>query len=164
MTLNVAVGVSECMRRDVEDFGLSEVSASSKQWSPSFFQTAGKLKTLVAPIVMPAEATKLCEVVLISKKSVCGYVAFKKIKNDEMRVEDRSGAVCCVQAEAFEFSCWESECIHSFHPERSRNGQKGTIWTRSLWSGNLPLSCSCAVTFFLSFFLFLLHFCRSDKF
>lgn len=91
MTLNVAVGVSEYMRRDVEDFGLSEVSASSKQWSPSFFQTAGKLRTLVAPIVMLTEATKLCEVVLISKKSVCGYVAFKKKK--KQRRDARGGRI-----------------------------------------------------------------------
>lgn len=41
--------------------GLSEVSASSKQWSPSFFQTAGKLRTLVAPFHMLAETTQLCE-------------------------------------------------------------------------------------------------------
>lgn len=156
--LNVAVGVSEWVRqfrRDGEDFGLSEVSVSSKQWSPSFFQTAGKLRTLVAPIVMLTEATKICEVVLISKKGVCGYAAFKK--RHEMRMEDGSGAVCCVQAEAFEFSCWEFECIHSFHPEQSRNGEKGTIWTRPQRSGSLPLSCSCAITFFF------LHFCRWDK-
>lgn len=45
--------------------------------------------------------------------------------NKKMRVEDGSGAVCCVQAKAFEFSCWESEHVHSFQPEQSRNGGKG---------------------------------------
>lgn len=34
--------------------------------------------------------------VIISKKGVCGYAA---LKNDEMRVENGSGAVCCLQAE-----------------------------------------------------------------
>lgn len=67
-----------------------------------------------------------------------------------MRVEDGSEAVWCVQAEAFEFSCWESESVHSFHPEQSRNVEKGTIWTRSRWSGSLLLSCSCAKKTFLS--------------
>lgn len=91
-----------------------------------FFQTAGKFSTLVAPIVILTGADKRCEVVLISKK---GCLRLDSIKNQrqEMRVEDGSGAVCCVQAEVFEFSCWESEGIHSFHPEHSRNGEKGTI-------------------------------------
>lgn len=140
-------------RRDTEDFGLSEVSAFSKQWSrcsPSFFKPQGSLRRLLPLLLCSQRPTSFMRWFLISKNSVCSEIALKN-KRQEMRVEDGSGAVCCVQAEAFEFSCWESECIHSFRPEQSRNGEKGTIWTRSLRSGRLPLSCSCAITFFRSF-------------
>lgn len=113
--------------RDGEDWGLRFHQTMVAMVAFFFFQTAGKFSTLVAPIVILTEADKRFEVVLISKKGCLRLDSIKKKKRQEMRVEDGSGAVCCVQAKVFEFSCWESEGIHSFHPEHSRNGEKGTI-------------------------------------
>lgn len=74
----------------------------------------------------------------------------KKKKRREMRVENGSGAVCCVQGrKRLNFPAGNLSAFIHFTPSKAENGEKGTVCTPPSWSGSLPLSRSCAITFFL---------------